>query len=124
MTETNDNDDFTELPLPSYESLMAEENDSDDFTECVEHRLKYFLKDFAWFSKMLVDYKKNDLPKYFEVKDSENLIPIPNEATNIKVRFQAMRFLGIWSDVKKYDYFKKMLDGTERDPYLNWKLVL
>ena len=65
---------------------------------------------------MLVDYKKNGLPKHFEVKDSENLIPIPNEATNIKVRFQAMRFLGICSDVKKYGYFEKMLDGTERDP--------
>jgi hypothetical protein len=56
---------------------------------------------------MLVDYKKKGLPKHFGVKDSETSISIPNEATNIKVRFQVIRFLGIWCDVIEYDRFKK-----------------
>ena len=107
LAETSDNDDFTDQPLPCYKSLIAETNDNDDFTERVEHRLKYISKGH-WFSKMLVDYEENGETKHNEVnKDSENSIPIPNKSTNIKVRFQVMRFPGIWCDVKKYDRFKK-----------------
>ena len=133
--ENIDNDDITECSgghyssaesekkktklhgtLPSYKSLTSETNnsdeeqtvsDSDDSTECVKPILMKYFSEGYWFSKMLVDYKENGETKHYEVKDSESSIPIPNKATKIKVRFQVMRFLGTWCDVKKYDRFKK-----------------
>jgi hypothetical protein len=104
------------VTLPNYKSLISETNnsdeeqtvsDSDDSTECVKPILMKYFSEGYWFSKMLVDYKENGETKHYEVKDSESSIQIPNKATKIKVRFQVMRFLGTWCDVKKYDRFKK-----------------
>ena len=56
---------------------------------------------------MIVEYFWNGKRKKHEVKDSENSILIPKDATNIEVSFKVMRFAGVWCDVKKYDRFKK-----------------
>ncbi|XP_028403144.1 uncharacterized protein LOC114525882 [Dendronephthya gigantea] len=56
---------------------------------------------------MLVDYEVNGEKKHHEGHGSGSLILLPNNATKIKVRFQVMRFPGVWSDVKEYDRFEK-----------------
>ncbi|XP_028417492.1 uncharacterized protein LOC114541895 [Dendronephthya gigantea] len=61
----------------------------------------------SWLSKMLVDYKVNDEKKNHEAHGTGSLILLPNNATNIKVRFQVMRFPDVWSDVNEYDGFKE-----------------
>ncbi|CAB4037956.1 Hypothetical predicted protein [Paramuricea clavata] len=125
--DKTDNDSSAELEkkqtkshlpdLPRYKSSLTSEtnnsneeqtvSDSDDSTECAKPILMKYFSEGYWFSKMLVDYKENGETKHYEVKGSESSIPIPNKATKIKVRFQVMRFLGTWCDVKRYDRFKK-----------------
>ena len=69
-------------------------------------KLKYF-SEGGWLSKMLVDYEEDGEEKHQEGQGSGSFILLPNNATNIKVRFQVMRGPGIWSDVKEYDRYHK-----------------
>ncbi|XP_028403143.1 uncharacterized protein LOC114525880 [Dendronephthya gigantea] len=85
-----------------YEKVMNTSRDDQD--ERV--RLQYISKG-SWFSKMLVDYEENGEEKHHEARGSGSSILIPNNATNIRVRFQVMRAPSVWCDVKKYNHFKK-----------------
>ncbi|XP_028415057.1 uncharacterized protein LOC114538145 [Dendronephthya gigantea] len=86
-----------------YEAVMKVSRD-DDIDERIEQ--KYFCNG-GWSSKMLVDYEEDGKVKFHQAHGSGSSIVLPNNATNINVRFQVMRFPGIWSDVKEYDRFKK-----------------
>ncbi|XP_028403287.1 uncharacterized protein LOC114526006 isoform X2 [Dendronephthya gigantea] len=92
--------------IPEYKDLIDEIND--ETTEPGRHILQ-FICEGLWLVRMLVDYEENGVEKHYEVEDSKQSIEIPNSATNVKVRFQATRFLpGIWFDVNKYDRFKEV----------------
>ncbi|XP_028416311.1 uncharacterized protein LOC114540234 [Dendronephthya gigantea] len=100
--ETNVKRDFTKR-TPPYEK---EETNYNECTQLAGQRMTY-ISEGAWFSKMLVDYEEDGEEKHHEGYGSGSSILIPNNATNIKVKFQVMRTPGVWCDVKKYDHFKK-----------------
>ena len=60
-----------------------------------------------WVSKLVVQYinDKNEKEKR-EAKASSCPIQIPNNVKDIEVRFEVLRFIATWCDVKKYDRFK------------------
>lgn len=60
-----------------------------------------------YFSRMIVTYFMSSKKEEIIVEGSGSQVNIPGNATNIDVRFQNMRFAGIWCDVKEYDRKKK-----------------
>ena len=52
-------------------------------------------------------YSVNSKKEENIVEGSGSQVNIPGNATDISVRFQNMRFVGTWCDVKKYDRQKK-----------------
>ncbi|XP_028403313.1 uncharacterized protein LOC114526020 [Dendronephthya gigantea] len=90
------------LEITSFDDIDCRETNAQT---AVNQKIKYISKGY-WFSKMLVDYKVNGRSQHEEVEYSEGSILLPNNATNIEIRFQVMRFPGVWCDVKKYDRFK------------------
>ena len=70
-------------------------------------RISYIPKGW-WESKLVVQYinDKNELEKH-EATASSCPIEIPNNVKDIEVRFEVLRFIAKWCDVKKYDRFKK-----------------
>ena len=70
-------------------------------------RIRYF-SEGPWVSKMIVEYVNDQRKKVQkEVRGSGNSIELPETARDVQVRFQVLRFPGIWCDVKKYDRFNK-----------------
>ncbi|XP_028403271.1 uncharacterized protein LOC114525992 isoform X2 [Dendronephthya gigantea] len=65
-------------------------------------RLKYSYKG-NMFSRMLVEYEVNGKNKDDEVRGSGSSILIPENATNIQVRFQLFSSFGTWSDLMTYE---------------------
>ena len=57
----------------------------------------------TYYSRMLVEYSVDGLKKEEIGEGSHSVVNIPYNASNIKVRFQNMRFINTWCDVKKYD---------------------
>ena len=70
-------------------------------------RISYIPKGW-WESKLVVQYinDKNKLEKH-EATASSCPIEIPNNVKDIEVRFEVLRFIATWCDVKKYDRFEK-----------------
>ena len=68
--------------------------------------VKYICKE-PYFSRMIVKYSDDSCERQVIVKGSGSQVNIPGNATDISVRFQNMRFFGIWCDVKKYDCYEK-----------------
>ena len=61
-----------------------------------------------YFSRMIVEFSTIMGGKTQHIaKGSRSCVEIPLDATEIKVRFQNMRFVKTWCDVKKYDRKKK-----------------
>ena len=57
-----------------------------------------------WYSRMAVKYTIGNVPypeKFAE--GSHSVVEIPGNSSNIEVRFEVMRFIKTWCDVKKYD---------------------
>ena len=70
-------------------------------------RISYIPKGW-WESKLVVQYinDKNELEKH-EATASSCPIEIPNNVKDIEVRFEVLRFIATWCDVKKYHRFEK-----------------
>ena len=70
-------------------------------------RIRY-ISEGAWKSKLIVQHTndKNEVIKK-EESGSGSSIEIPETAKDVEVRFQVLRFIGTWCDVKKYDRFNK-----------------
>ena len=64
--------------------------------------VKYICEE-PYFSRMIVKYFINSKKEEIIVEGSGSQVSIPGNSTNIDVRFQNMRFVGIWCDVKEYD---------------------
>ena len=60
-----------------------------------------------YFSRMIVKYSINSKKEQITVKGSGSQVIVPANATHITVKFENMRFVKTWCDVKKYDRFKK-----------------
>ena len=56
---------------------------------------------------MIVEYSVNGKKTEEIVEGSGSQVEIPENATRIRVRFQNMRFIGTWCDVKKYNRKEK-----------------
>ena len=69
-------------------------------------RIRY-LSEGDWWSKMIVKYELHGKPFTEEITGSGESVELPAEALNITVRFQVMRFISTWCDIKKYDRFSK-----------------
>ena len=83
----------------------SEDEDKDDL-EAVG-RICY-ISEGDWISKMIVKYVNDRGEKVQrEVSGSGQSIGLPEEARDVKVWFEVLRFPGIWCDVKKYDRFNK-----------------
>ena len=67
-----------------------------------------YISEGAWESKLIVQYTndKNEVVKKQE-SGSGSSIQIPENAKYVKVRFQVLRFIATWCDVKKYNRFKE-----------------
>ena len=80
---------------------------------CINHEAKNendgrirYISEGPWKSKLIVQYTndKNEVVKK-EESGSGSSIKIPKNAKDVEVRFQVLRFIGTWCDVKKYDRF-------------------
>ena len=86
-----------------YEKVKRTSTDDD---EDKQNKMRY-ISEGSWRSKMLVSYELKGETINDESHGGGSLIRLPDDATNIQVRFQVERFPGIWCDVKEYDRFKK-----------------
>jgi hypothetical protein len=68
---------------------------------------------------MIVKYF-NDGDKVVVEKGRDSDVRIPVNATNVEVRFQVMRFISVWSDVKKWDRIRKQwcLKNEDYQPHI------
>ncbi|CAB4015254.1 Hypothetical predicted protein, partial [Paramuricea clavata] len=67
-----------------------------------------YICDKPYFSRMIVEYNTIMGRKTKRIADgSRSNVKIPEHSTKIKVRFENMRFINTWCDVKKYDRKKK-----------------
>ena len=56
---------------------------------------------------MIVKYSVHGHQKEIIVEGSGSVVNVPGNATHITVKFENMRFLQTWCDVKKYNRFTK-----------------
>ena len=56
---------------------------------------------------MIVKYSVNNNKKEIIVEGSGSQVNVPGNATHLSVKFENMRFVKTWCDVKKYDRYKK-----------------
>ena len=64
-----------------------------------------YISSGAWFSKMSVTFLFHDEEIKREVSGSEEIVKVPADARQVKVRFQVWR--PVWGDIMKYDRFEK-----------------
>ena len=83
----------------------VDNSDTDEAKSENDGRIRY-ISDGAWISKLIVQYTndENEVVKK-EESGSGSSIEIPENAKDVEVRFQVLRFIGTWCDVKKYDRF-------------------
>ena len=88
---------------------------------CSDGRIQY-ISEGSWKSKLIVRYinNENKVVKK-EASGSGSSIVIPKNANCIDVRFQVLRFIATWCDVKKYNRFKKCWSEPTRPHIFNYK---
>lgn len=56
---------------------------------------------------MIVEYSHGGERKKITKNDSGSSVELPINAADIEVKFQVMRFISTWCDVKKWDRFQR-----------------
>lgn len=117
--------------IPTFDGPKPEDEDEDEYDESAEAqcnlpfrhleavgRIRYISEGY-WKSKMIVEYV-NDWGKKVqrEVRGSGQSIMLPEEARDVKVWFEILRFTWVWCFVKKYDRLNKCwCEPTERHTF-------
>ena len=72
-----------------------------------------YISSGAWFSKMIVTFLFHGEEIKKEVSSSGEIVKVPADARQVKVRFQVSR--PSWGDIMKYDRFKKIWCKHDRE---------